>query len=400
MRLKTVRFIRALRGKRVFLRADLNVPLDTGGMVIPSGDERIRRLLPTLRVLVDRGAVVIIGSHLGRPAGKPAKKFSLAPVSAYLGNLWGRSVRQLPAVCGPSVASPVSRAQPGDILMLENLRFDPGEESNDEAFARALAQLADRYVNDAFGNCHRQHASMVGLPRHLKGYAGLLVAEEVSVLSRLISRPKRPLAAIIGGVKLSTKLAVIQTFLKLADDVLLGGNLANTVLMANGVAVGRSPVEAQMITELKQLKLTSTRLHLPVDVVTATTPDDRVPATTKAVANVAADEYILDIGPDTVGLFEAVIRQAATVVWNGPMGKYELLPYAAGTLGLVHALAHTPARVVVGGGETVEAVRSYLPKPAAEYPNLYLSTGGGAMLKFLEQGTLPALEPLRVKSAV
>lgn len=397
MRLKTVRAIRALRGKRVLLRADLNVPLAANGTVSPSGDERVRRLLPTLQLLAERGAVVVIGAHLGRPKGKVAPEFSLAPVSTYLGAIVHRQVRQLDAVVGPAVEAAIRQARPGDIVMLENLRFDSGEESNDAAFARQLAMLADYYVNDAFGNCHRQHASMVGLPQHLKSYAGLLVAEEVRVLGGLLSRPQRPLAAIIGGVKLSTKLAVIQTFLKLADDVLLGGNLANTVLKANGVAVGRSPVEEHMLSELQQLKLTSTRLHLPVDVVTATARDDRVPALTKAVANVAADEYILDVGPDTVRLFDSVIRDAATVVWNGPMGKYELAPYAAGTIGLVHALAHANARIVVGGGETVEAVRSYLPKPAADYPNLYLSTGGGAMLKFLEQGTLVALEPLRIR---
>lgn len=396
MRLKTVRTIRALQGKRVFLRADLNVPFAADGTVSPSGDERIRRLLPTLQWLVGRGAVVIIGAHLGRPKGKPAQELTLAPVSRYLGGILGRPVQQLAAMVGSSVVAALQRAHAGDILMLENLRFDPGEETNDPAFAKALADLADTYVNDAFGNCHRQHASMVGIPRYRKSYAGLLVSEEVRVLGGLISRPRRPLVAIIGGVKLSTKLAVMQTFLKLADDVLLGGNLANTVLKARGVAVGRSPVEEQMIAELKRLNLTNTRLHLPVDVVTATTRDDTVPASTKAVANVLPEEYILDIGPDTVRLFDAVIHDAATIVWNGPMGKYELAPYAAGTMGLVHAVAHTNARVVVGGGETVEAMRTYLPKPAAEYPNLYLSTGGGAMLKFLEQGTLPALEPLRI----
>lgn len=398
MRLKTVRSIRSLKGKRALVRVDFNVPIGADGSVDAEGDERIRRALPTIDYLRQRGSIVVLAAHLGRPDGKVVEAYRMKPVSTYLERLMNVSVRQLDAVVGPNVTAAISNAKPGDVLMLENLRFDPREEKNQDDFSRALAELADYYVDDAFGNAHREHSSMVGITKYGKSYAGLLLAEEVRQLSALIARPKRPFTAIIGGVKLSTKLAVIKTFVKIADHVLLGGNLANTVLKASGVAVGRSPVEERLLPALRSLQFTNTKLHVPVDVVTAPSPEAVGQVATKAVANVAPDEYILDIGPDTLQLFDTVIRDAATIVWNGPMGKFELTPFAAGTLGIVHAIAHTKAKVVVGGGETVEALRQYLPKPVSEYPNLYLSTGGGAMLQFLEHGTLPALEPLRQAS--
>lgn len=395
MRLKSMRTIRSLKGKRVLVRVDFNVPIAADGSVDAEGDERIRRALPTIEYLRQQGSVVILAAHLGRPDGVFVEAFRLSPVSKYLAQMMGVSVLQLDEVVGSGVTAAVTRAKPGDILMLENLRFDAREEKNQDDFSRALGELADYYVDDAFGNAHREHSSMVGVTKYCKSYAGLLLAEEVRQLSALTAQPKRPFAAIIGGVKLSTKLAVIKTFVRLADHVLLGGNLANTVLKAAGVAVGKSPVEERLLPTLRSLRFTSTKLHVPLDVVTAPAPDAVGQVATKAVANVQSDEYILDIGPDTLRLFDTIIRDAATIVWNGPMGKFELTPFAAGTLGVVHAIAHTKAKVVVGGGETVAALRQYLPKPVSEYPNLYLSTGGGAMLRFLEHGTLPALEPLR-----
>lgn len=395
MRLKTITSLRSLRGKRALLRVDFNVPQEAGGEVKTEGDERIRRTLPTIRYLTGRGGVVVIASHLGRPKGKVDGALRLAPVARYVSGLLQQPVEMLGSARDDPSASPLHTAKPGSVWMLENLRFDPGEEANDESYASALARWGSLYVNDAFGNCHRLHASMVGLPRLLPSYAGLLVAEEVAVLSALLQKPRRPLVAVIGGVKLSSKLAVIERFLKLADHVLLGGNLANTVLAAAGVAVGRSPVEDSLLPALRQLDLTSVKLHLPVDVVAATATDGSAPPQTKAVASVSADEYILDVGPDTAALFDSVLREAATVVWSGPMGKFELPQFAAATTAVAHALAHTRARVVIGGGETVEACRRNLTKPADEYPNLYFSTGGGAMLQFLERGTLPAIELLR-----
>lgn len=396
MRLKSVRTIRSLKNKRVLLRVDFNLPL-AGGKIAADGGERVLRTLPTIRYLLGHGAVVILATHVGRPHGQVVARYRTRPLAANLGRLVGRPVQALRDVVGPSVTAAVTTAKSGSLLMLENLRFHPGEESNAPAFSRALAALCDTYVNDAFANSHRHHASMVGVPQYRKSYAGLLVAEETRVLSALLAGPRRPLIAVIGGVKLSSKLAVVQTFLKLADTLLLGGNLANTVLKAQGVAVGRSPVEASLLPKLRRLNLTAAKLHLPLDVVTATAVGPGVKSSAVAVAKVRANEYILDIGPETVRLFAAVIRQAATMVWCGPMGKFEVPAYAAGTIGLVQAMAQTRARVVVGGGETVTAVRRYLPKPAAAYPNLYLSTGGGALLKFFERGTLPALEPLRVR---
>lgn len=395
MRLKTITSLRSLRGKRALLRVDFNIPQTTDGQVKVEGDERIRRSLTTIRYLTGRGGVVVVASHLGRPKGGVDPALSLAPVAHYVSDLLQQPVEMLGSARADPGAGPLHTAKPGSVWMLENLRFDPGEEANDASYAQALARWGGLYVNDAFGNCHRSHASMVGLPRLLPSYAGLLVAEEVRVLSALLQKPRRPLVAVIGGVKLSSKLAVIERFLKLADHVLLGGNLANTVLAAAGVAVGRSPVEAVLLPSLRQLDLTAVKLHLPVDVVAATATDGSAPPQTKAVANVSADEYILDVGPDTAALFDSVLREAATVVWSGPMGKFELPQFAAATTAVVHALAHTRARVVIGGGETVEACRRNLPKPAEEYQHLYFSTGGGAMLQFLERGTLPALELLR-----
>ncbi|MDD5110139.1 MAG: phosphoglycerate kinase [Patescibacteria group bacterium] len=397
MRLKSVRQIRGLRGKRVLLRVDFNVPIGSGGTIDAEGDERISRALPTIQYLQKNRAVVVLATHLGRPDGKAVAAYRLQPVANYLAKLLGGPVTQLGTVREKKTAAAIGCAKPGAVLMLENLRFDPGEEENDLTLAKALAGTADYYVDDAFGNAHRVHASMVGVTKYCKSYAGLLMSEEVRVLSELLQRPRRPYSAIIGGVKLSTKLAVIETFLHRADHLLLGGNLANTVLKAQGVAVGRSPVEKTILPKLRKLKSTSVKLHLPVDVVTAISKNPGAAATTKAVAGVTSNEFILDIGPDTLRLFDSIMREAKTIVWNGPMGMFEQPAYAAGTVGIIHALAHTSARVIVGGGETVTALRQYLPKPVSEYPHLYLSTGGGAMLQFLEKGTLPALEPLRVR---
>lgn len=391
MRLKSIAPVRSLRGKRVLVRVDFNVPQASDGSVLVGGDERLHRSLPTIHHLRKHGTVIILASHLGRPNGTADARWSLKPVAAYLSDLLKLPVGLLRDLGADPATTPVAGAKNGSVFLLENLRFDAGEEANDPNFAKRLAGWADVYVNDAFGNCHREHASMVGVPKLLPAYAGLLVAEEVKVLSRLLQRPKRPLVAVIGGVKLSSKLAVIERFLKLADHVLLGGNLANTVLAARGLAVGRSPVEPTLLPKLRQLDLTKAKLHLPVDVVTSTATDGTV-VSTKAVANVQPDEYILDVGPDTAQLFDAVLREAGTIVWSGPMGKFELQVFAQATRAIARAIAHTKANVIVGGGETVTACRNYLPKPAEKYKNLYFSTGGGAMLQFIERGTLPALE--------
>ncbi len=394
MRLKTLRQIPKLRGKRALVRTDFNVPISAAGGVAAGGDDKIRRAVPTIQYLRRRGAVTIVVTHLGRPRGKPMASLRLTAMAAHLTRLLGTSVQLVGEAREPRTVEAVRQARPGDVVMLENVRFDPGEETNDPALAANLARLADYFINDAFSNCHRPHASMVGVTGKLPSFAGLLLAEEVRNLRPFTRRPRRPLVAIIGGAKLSTKLAVIAGFLRTAEHVLLGGNLANTVLAASGVAVGRSPIETNLLPRLRQLDFTTTKLHLPVDVVTATGTEAGLPTGTKAAGNVSADDYILDIGPDTVGLFDTIIREAKTIIWNGPMGKFEIPAYAAGTIGIVHALAHTSARVLVGGGETVTALRAYLPKPAETYPHLHLSTGGGALLKFLELGTLPALDPL------
>jgi phosphoglycerate kinase len=379
-----------VEGRRVLLRLDLNVPLKDGKV----GDEtRIREAAPTVRALAERGAVVIACSHLGRAKGKPDPALSLAPVAPVLARLVGRPVRFVPDVAGDVAKRAAAAAKPGEVLLLENLRFEAGEEANDPAFCDRLAALADVYVNDAFGSAHRAHASTAGVARRFKERAaGPLMAREIAALSRVRDNPERPFVAVVGGAKISGKLETLTALARLADTVVLVGGMANTFLLAEGVAVGRSLVETDLVGTAKEILAAAaargTPVILPTDVVVATETD--APAHTVAVGAVGPQEKILDIGPDTWQRITDVIAAARTVFWNGPAGVFEKPAFAAGTFAIAAALAASHAFTVVGGGESVAAVQQ--AGLAAKLS--HVSTGGGAALEFLAGDTLPGVAAL------
>ncbi len=374
-------------GSRVLVRVDFNVPLRDGRV---EDDLRIATARPTLEWLLERGARVIACGHLGRPKGAIVPELSMTPVAARLGEILGFDVPVAPAVIGPEVEELAADLKPGRVLMLENLRFEPGETKNDAAFATNLAGLADCYVNEAFGASHRSHASIVGPPALLPSAAGRLLEREVEVLSGLLDGPKRPFVAILGGSKVSDKLGVIRALLEQCDSVLVGGAMAFTFLVAQGGHVGASLVEPDMVEECRDLLATG-RVRIPVDVVIAQEID--ADAATRIVgAGTIPDGWKgLDIGPETAALFVDEVDTARTVLWNGPMGVFEVAPFASGTRALADAVATCRGFTVVGGGDSAAAVREM--GLAGEID--HVSTGGGAALELIEHGDLPGLSALR-----
>ena len=381
-----------LAGKRVFLRVDLNVPLDDGRV---AEDTRIRAVVPTIEHCLKAGASVILASHLGRPKGKVDLRYSLTPVAARLEELLGRPVPLLPDCAGPEVEAAAAALEPGDIVLLENLRFNPGEEANDPEFARRLAALAEVYVDDAFAAAHRAHASTEGITRFLQpAAAGLLMARELEALGRIFERPERPVAAVLGGAKVSDKLALVEHLLTRVDALLIGGGMAFTFLAALGHGVGRSLLEAGRLEEargiLARARSLGVRVRLPVDVVAALSLDSADGIRTVGVREIPDELMGLDIGPLTVAQFGAALQGAKTAVWNGPMGVFEKPAFAAGTLGVARAVAGCGAFSVIGGGDTIAAVRL-----AGVIDRIgYISTAGGAFLEFLEGRVLPGVAAL------
>ncbi|MGC9529115.1 MAG: phosphoglycerate kinase [Candidatus Bipolaricaulaceae bacterium] len=390
MKLKTIRDAQ-VRGCRVLVRADFNVPL-AGGQV--KDDFRIRATLPTLKWLSAHGARVGVCAHLGRPQGKPVAELGLAPVAARLGELLDREVPLLPDCVGDEVASRVDRMEDGEIVLLENLRFHPGEEQNDDQFARQLADPFELYVNDAFGAAHRAHASTAGVADHLPAYAGLLLAREVEVLTEVVDRPRRPYLLLVGGKKAKDKLGVLADLLDKVDGFLIGGGVAFTFLRAQGQQVGDSVVDEKLLDTVAELagraREHGVSLDLPTDAVVAAELSAGAQTQVVESGRIPAGWMGLDIGPETVRTFSEKVRGAGTVVWAGPMGAFEYAPFAAGTSAMARALAASPAFTVVGGGETGEAV----VKLGLEDQFDHLSTGGGATLAFLRGKQMPALEPL------
>ena len=380
-----------LGGRRVFLRADLNAPLDKGAV---SDDTRLRGVIPTIQYALDHNASVVLASHLGRPKGAPDPTYSLKPVAERLATLLGRPVPLAPDCVGPETEAMAAALQPGQLLLLENLRFHREEEANDDGFARQLAALADVYVDDAFAAAHRAHASIAAITRHLKpAAAGLLMKRELEALTRILEAPERPLAAVLGGAKVSDKIALVEHLLARVDALLIGGGMAFTFLRALGHSIGKSLVEADRI-EMARATLESARRRgvqvlLPVDAIVADgldSPSGRA----VGIREIPAEQMGLDIGPLTVDRFAATLKTAKTIVWNGPMGVFEKPPFAQGTIALGRTVAESSAFSVIGGGDTVAAVNQ-----AGVADRIgYISTAGGAFLEFLEGRTLPGVEAL------
>jgi phosphoglycerate kinase len=393
MNKKTVRDI-DVHGKRVFLRADLNVPLDDGKI---TDDTRIRASLPTLVYLLEQGASVILASHLGRPKGKVNDALRLKPVADRLGQLLGRPVRMTGDALGPGVMTAVEKLRPGDMLLLENLRFHAEEEANDPGFAEALANMADVYVNDAFGSAHRAHASTEGITHHLPAVAGLLMEREVSALSRLMDKPAKPFHTVIGGAKVSGKLEVLESLLSRCQAILVGGGMANTFLAAKGHALGKSLVENEQLDNavriMEEARRKRVRFMLPTDALVAAQVHPRSQREVVPVSEVPKDCSIVDIGPETVAAYTAHLEKAKTIFWNGPMGVFEIAPFAEGTNAMARYVADRTAKgvvTVVGGGDSVAAVEQL----GLIEQMSHVSTGGGASLEFVEGKTLPGVAAL------
>ncbi len=387
---KTIRDI-DVQGKHVLVRVDFNVPVKEG---VVGDDTRIRAALPTLKYLLENGAALILCSHLGRPKGEVKPEFSLRPVAEHLGKLLGKPVAFAEDCIGPKAEEAVKALKAGDVLLLENTRFHAGETKNDPEMAKQLASLADVYVNDAFGSAHRAHASTEGVAQFLPAVAGFLLEKEIKYLGQAVANPEKPFVAILGGAKISDKIGVIKNLLTKADSILIGGGMANTFFKAEGYPVADSLVEDDALDTAKEiLAQAGTKFRLPVDVVIADKFEADAAHKTMATGPIPDGWRILDIGPETVTHFSKIIGEAKTVVWNGPMGVFEFPEFAKGTFAIAQAAAESGAVTIVGGGESVAAVK----QSGLADKITHISTGGGASLEMLEGLTLPGVAALQDK---
>ncbi|HHG75314.1 MAG TPA: phosphoglycerate kinase [Persephonella sp.] len=383
-------------GKRVFVRVDYNVPLDEHGNIVD--DVRIRETIPTINYLIDRNAKIILASHLGRPKGERNPKFSLYPVAKRLERLLEKEVRFLPDCVGKDVEETVKSMKEGEVVLLENLRFHKGEEENDPEFAKALASLADIYVVDAFGTCHRKHASMYGIKDYIQPVVmGFLLERELKYFEKALVNPQRPVVAFIGGSKVSSKLGVITHLLEKVDKIFIGGAMAFTFLKSQGYDVGSSLVEEDMFSEansvIEKAKNLGVKFYLPVDFICGQAVSEQTPVIEVAWQEIPKGWLGLDIGHASVTLIKEILKDAQTIIWNGPMGVFEIDKFKFGTFSLAHAIAESPALSIAGGGDTDYAIHK-----AGVVDNIsYISTGGGAFLKLLEGKQLPCLEAITKK---
>lgn len=390
MNKKSVKHI-DVKGKKVFVRVDFNVPLDNGKI---TDDTRIRSTLPTIEYLMEQGAKIILASHLGRPKGQVVEELRLNPVAKRLSELIGKPVVKVDEAIGEEVKRQVEQLKDGDVLLLENVRFYPGEEKNDPEFAKALAELAEVYVNDAFGAAHRAHASTEGIARHLPAVSGLLMEKELEVLGKALNNPERPFTAIIGGAKVKDKIGVIENLLNIADNILIGGGLSYTFLKAQGYEIGKSLVDDEKLDLalgfIEKAKEKGVRFFLPEDIVV--TDEFSANANTKVVDidQIPADWEGIDIGPKTREKYTEVIKSSKLVVWNGPMGVFEIEPFSHGTHAIARACAETEAYTVLGGGDSAAAVEKFNLADRMDH----ISTGGGASLEFMEGKALPGIVAL------
>lgn len=383
-------------GKRVLIRVDFNCPLKDGEV---TDDTRIEEALPTLNYLLEKGASLVLMSHLGRPKGSPKPELSLAPVARRLEQLMGRKVRMAPDCVGPETEAMVAELRPGDVLLLENLRFHKAEEKNDESFAKQLAAHGQLYVNDAFGSAHRAHASTHAVASFLPAVAGLLMARELDQLGAMLESPKRPFVAILGGAKVTDKIGVLESLVEKADAVLIGGGMAFTFLKARGKNIGTSLCEDDLDQPRRieeKARANNTAFHLPSDVAVAPEVKTGQALRTVSVDDIPSDQMGLDIGPETIKVFAATITGAGTVFWNGPMGVFEVPPFDQGTLAVAQAIAESEAVSCVGGGDSAAA----LHQMGLADKITHVSTGGGASLEFMEGKVLPGVAVLRPREAV
>jgi phosphoglycerate kinase len=383
-----------IKGKKVFIRVDFNVPMDDKGTV--TDDSRIKAALPTLQYALGQKAKLVVASHLGRPKGAPEAKYSLGPVARKLGELLKREIKLAPDCVGPEVEKMVSAMNPGDIILLENLRFHKEEEKNDPSFAQSLARLAEVYINDAFAVSHRAHASVEGITKFFKEpAAGFLMKDELTYLGKVMDHPARPLVAMIGGAKVSGKLEVLKNLSLKVDKMLVGGGMAFTFLKSQGIQIGKSLVEDELINTAKDIlesaKKSGVKVYLPVDCVVADKFEASAQTRTVSIQEIPADWMGLDIGPATVKLFGDALQNCKTILWNGPMGAFEMTPFSKGTFAMVRKVVQTGAISVVGGGDTDLAVHQ-----SGEADRIsYISTAGGAFLELLEGKKLPGVEALK-----
>ncbi|MFA4135884.1 MULTISPECIES: phosphoglycerate kinase [Brevibacillus] len=390
MNKKSIRDVE-LAGKRVFCRVDFNVPMQDG---VITDDTRIRAAVPTIRFMMEAGAKVILASHFGRPKGQVVEEMRLTPVAAHLSSLLGKDVRKLEDCQGADVEAAVERMESGDVILLENVRFHAGEEKNDPELAKSFAALADLFVNDAFGTAHRAHASTAGIAEYIPAVAGLLMEKEIRFMGGALSNPERPFTAIVGGAKVKDKIAVIENLLTKVDHLIIGGGMANTFLKAQGYGIGASLCEDDKLdlarTLMEQAKERGVQLLMPVDVVVA----DRFAADAEkqvvAIDAIPDGWMALDIGPKTVEQYHSVIVDSKTVVWNGPMGVFEMDAFAGGTIGVAKAMAACSGTTIIGGGDSVAAVE----KAGVAEQMTHISTGGGASLEFMEGKELPGVAVL------